>query len=501
MESFWLLNRKNIQNQLNENVKTQVCIIGGGITGIATALYLSEAGYKVTILEKESLGGKVTGHTTGKITAQHGLIYHYLCDKYGIEFARKYYEANTKAISDIEYYINKYNIECDFEHKDNYIYTLDKEEILKIEEEEKALKHMGIKTETTKKVNLPFKIELAIKLDNQAQFNSIKYIDGITNILLKNGVKIYTNTECKGIEKQDYGYICRTNDRKVEAEYVVIATQYPFINIPGFYFSKMYQSSSYLIAVRTKKELPEGMFINIQAPIFSLRTAITNQGERILIVCGMDHKTGEKVDKNSTYKVLENKVKEWYDDAEILCKWSARDCITLDKIPYIGDFSKTMPNVYVATGFNKWGMTSSHVAGKIISDKIQEKNNEYEEIFKATRLHPIENSGEFKNMVTDSFKSLVKDRIKKHTRNIDGINNDTAAIVEINGQKVGIYKDINGKIYGVKPVCTHLGCILKWNNADKTWDCHCHGSRFSYTGENINNPAQKNLTVIDIDKI
>lgn len=214
---------------------------------------------------------------------------------------------------------------------------------------------------------------------------------------------------------------------------------------------------------------------------------------------GADHKTGENIDYDNSYGILEQKAKEWYPNCKIKYYWSTRDCITLDKIPYIGEFSNILPNVYIGTGFNKWGMTTSNVAARIITDKIMEKENKFEEVFKATRVNPIVNKDEVKNMVSQTMKSLVAERIKNYSlENIDDIKQDTGQILEINSEKIGVYKDIEGKIFAVKPVCTHLGCILNWNNADKTWDCPCHGSRFDYKGKNIYNPALKNLETIKL---
>ena len=229
-----------------------------------------------------------------------------------------------------------------------------------------------------------------------------------------------------------------------------------------------------------------------QSPIYSFRTAVDN-GKKILLLGGLDHKTGENITYQDSYGKLEQKAKQWYPNLEVKYRWSTRDCITLDKIPYIGEFSNVLPNIFVGTGFNKWGMTSSNVAARIITDKIMKKENEYDEVFKSTRVNPIVNKDEVKNMVVQTTKSLVVDKLKKEENSIDDIKNETGGIIEKNGEKIGIYKDIEGKIHAVKPICTHLGCLLNWNAADKTWDCPCHASRFDYTGKNIYNPALKNL--------
>ena len=273
-----------------------------------------------------------------------------------------------------------------------------------------------------------------------------------------------------------------------------MATHYPIINMPGFYFTKMYQSSSYVIAIETNKKIPQGMYINIQEPIYSFRTAEYN-GKQILLIGGNGNKTGEPIPDNKHYEQLEKKAKEWYPDCKILFRWNTRDCISLDKIPYIGEFSEFMPNVYVATGFNKWGMTSSNIAANIIVDKILGKKNKYEDIFNSTRMNILKNRWEVKNMVKETVNSIALNKFKIKEESLSKIKNDNGAIIKINGENVGIYKDPNGEIYAVTPNCSHLGCLLSWNNLDKTWDCPCPGSRFDYKGKNIYEPGIKDLEI------
>ena len=241
------------------------------------------------------------------------------------------------------------------------------------------------------------------------------------------------------------------------------------------------------------------MYINDKPPIYSFRTA-QYQGKEILLIGGSDHKTGEPIPDNSKYEDLEKKAKELYPDCKVLFKWNTRDCITLDKIPYIGQFSNLMKNMYIATGFKKWGMAFSNISANIVTDMIMGRQNKYAKTFEATRMNPIKNRWEVKNMVKESVESIVLNKFKIDAHSIDEIENDNGAIIEIDGDNVGIYKDTKGQIYAVKPVCTHLGCLLSWNNLDKTWDCPCHGSRFDYTGKNIYEPARKNLITINIQE-
>ena len=236
------------------------------------------------------------------------------------------------------------------------------------------------------------------------------------------------------------------------------------------------------------------MYISSNEPSLSFRTA-KDGDKRLIIIAGGNHKTGfsPESDDNYGYKFLEKKAFELYPDAKILYKWNTRDCITLDKVPYIGAFSKLMKNMYVATGFNKWGMTSSNVAANIIVDNILNKENYYSMIFDSSRLSPIKNKDELVNMTKQVFKSFVSNRIKIPDEDLSVIENENGGIIKIDGHSVGIYKDKDGVVYAVNPTCTHLGCLLTWNNDDKTWDCPCHGSRFDYLGKNIYDPAFKNL--------
>ena len=295
-------------------------------------------------------------------------------------------------------------------------------------------------------------------------------------------------------------YLISTINNTVRSKFVVVATHYPFINFPGLYFLKMYQSTSYLIAVDTKKTLFNGMYINATNPIFSYRT-VKYQGKNLLLIGGADHKTGQPSCYQDTYGVLEKEAKKFYPNCEVLYSWNTRDCISLDKIPYIGQYSASMPNVFVGTGFKKWGMTLSNVASNIIVDSICGKENKYSYLFKSSRLKPIKNRDEMKNVLVQSTNSLVLDKLKPANMSFDEIQYDSGSIVEINHEKVGIYKNPEGKIYAVRPICTHLGCLLSWNDVDKTWDCPCHGSRFDYEGVNLYDPAFKNLDVYDINSL
>lgn len=525
--SLWIasVDEKDRQyKSLGEDKYADVCIIGGGLTGLTTAYYLSRAGKSVIVLEKDKIGNHTTGNTTGKITSQHGLFYDYLIESVGMEKSKQYLEANEQAINNIEKIVNEEKIECDFERVDNFVFTQDKNYIQKIKDEVEAVKILGFNAEFTKNIDVPIKVKennkveqakeeiigktgddisiskevlAAIKFPNQAQFNSYKYIIGLANKIEENKGEIYEYSKVTDVKAEDDLYVVETKNAKVKAEYVVIASHYPIINFPGFYFMKMYQETSYLIAVETNGKLFDGMYINAEEPSISLRTAIYN-GKRILLVGGMNHKTGAKIDLKQAYEKLEKIAKRLYPDCKVIFRWNTEDCVTLDKIPYIGEFSNLMTNVYVGTGYKKWGITSSNVAANIITDNILGKENKYEKVFNSKRLKPIKNYKELRNMLKEVSYSLVINRLRKKDNLLKNINKGEGKIVEVEGKKVGIYKDKEGNIYAVKPYCTHLGCELSWNNLDNTWDCPCHGSRFTYDGRNIYDPAIKDLERINI---
>ncbi|MBQ8300242.1 MAG: FAD-dependent oxidoreductase [Clostridia bacterium] len=495
MCSYWIETTKNLEKEykhLSDDIDVDVCIIGAGLVGITSAYYLSDSKLKVAIVERDSVCSHVSGKSTAKITSQHNLFYDYLINSYSHDLAKKYLDANEEAVQRIKDIIDKEKIDCDFSVQDSYVYAYSSEELFDIEKEVSAVKSLDFPCEFVKEIPMPIKTLGAIKFPNQAQFNPRKYALALCDIVTKKGIDIYTSTVVTDVESFDSGYIVSTANNSIKAKYVILATHYPIINFPGFYFLKMYQSMSYAIAVDTKCDLPEGMYINSSIPTFSFRTT-PYKDKKLLIVAGADHKTGEKIDLENAYEILEKKAKELYPESEVLYKWCTEDCISLDKIPYIGDFSSIMPNLYVATGFKKWGITFSNVASKIITDKILGNKNKYENTFEATRLEPIKNRDELGNMVKESIYSLVINKLKDSPDTLDDVGMDEGKIIEYENEKVGVYRDTNGKCYFIKPVCAHLGCELSFNNVEKTWDCPCHGSRYDINGNVLSEPAIHNI--------
>ena len=459
MNSYWNESQEERKYpKLTQDISADVAIIGGGLTGIQTAYLLANRGLKVALLEKDKLCSGTSGGSTGKITSQHGLLYKYLKDLNGKEFARKYYEANEQAKENIIKIINKEKIECDLERKNAYVFTEVEKEVQNIKQEIEYAKKLDIPAEFASEIDLPIEIYGAIKFENQAQFDPVKYVYGLAKSIIKNGGEIYENSKVLETVEDDGRYNIVTKEGSVRAKHLVIATRYPIIKFPGYYFMKMYQSTSYAVLVDTHTDLElDGYYINSETPVLSFRT-VKSGDKNLLLAVGYDYKTGTEIVGNP-FEYLKARIKNMYPETEVLKMWTAEDCISLDKIPYIGDFSDIMDNCYVATGFNKWGITSSNIGAKIITDKILGNRNEYENIFESSRLGIIKNKDEVMNMIKEAGEGIVLERIK-------------------------------GK---PTPTCTHLGCKLSWNPLEEIWECACHGSKFTKRGFVIEGPAVKDL--------
>lgn len=418
-------------NKLEGDKKTDVLIIGGGICGILCAYFLKQNGIDYILAEGSKVLSGTSGNTTAKITVQHGLIYNGLINKFGKEKAKMYLEANTDALTSYKELCA--GIECNFEEKHSYVYSLTNRQ--KIEEEVNAANALGICATFQEHTELPFKIHGAVCFPGQAQFNPLKFISGIIN-----GLNIFENTFINGL---DCGK-ASSDSGTIKAKHIVVCTHFPFLNKHGSYFLKLYQHRSYVSAFENAQAI-NGMYVNENLKGLSFR----NYGD-LLLVGGGSHRTGKH---GSAWQHAEEFTKKHYPHAELKYRWASQDCMSLDSIPYIGKYSKHTGNLYVATGFNKWGMTSSMVAAKIICDMIKGNQNDYAEVFSPQR-------------------SIIKPQLL-----INSIETAT------------------NLIYPTVKRCPHLGCALKWNKYEHTWDCPCHGSRFTKDGKLIDNPATGNANI------
>ena len=415
--------------KLEHDLKTDVLIVGGGMAGILCAYKLAVQGVDYALIEADRICCGVTRNTTAKLTSQHGLIYDKLIRMHGKEAARRYWEANEVAIKEYERLAK--SIDCDFQRADNYIYA--KDDFQKIQKEKNALDRLGIPADLIKVTPLPFPVAGTIRFGDQAQFHPLKFASVIAKDL-----HIYEHTPARefadNVVTTDYG--------KITAKKIIVTTHFPLLNKHGAYFLKLYQQRSYVLALENAGKL-DGMYLDAEEKGLSFR----NFGD-LLLLGGGGHRTGKQ---GGGWRELEAFARKHYPNGKEICRWATQDCMSLDGIPYIGQYSKGTPELYVATGFNKWGMTTSMVAAMILSDLVQGKENPYAYTFRTNR--PILRKQLFANAVETTVNLITPTR----------------------------------------PRCPHLGCALKWNKQEHSWDCPCHGSRFDANGMLLDNPATGNL--------
>lgn len=423
------------RNPLQGNLDTEIAIIGGGLVGILTAFYLGKEGRQVIVLEASKIGSGQTEGTTAKITSQHNLIYQKLLTDYGVNVMRLYARSNQQAIQEYERLIKEYSISCCFEKKPAFLYTMEQPDAIHLEA--MAARKAGISASEVTDTELPFTIKRALCFPDQASFHPLKFMEALSSTLT-----IFEQTPVLSVK----GHILTTPNGQITAKKIIFACHYPFPLIPGYYFSRMYQDRSYVLALCQAPSL-EGMYLGIDNGGLSLRTA-----EQYLLLGGQNHRTGTQ--KNSPYETLASSARYLFPESRVICQWSAQDCITLDSLPYIGRFSHKTSDWYIATGFGKWGMTLSMVSSLLLTDLICGYASPYEALYSPLRFHLRASTPRLITHMAESSKGLLKGLVPGTMR------------------------------------CPHMGCRLSWNAAESTWDCPCHGSRFDRMGQLITGPAQ-----------
>ena len=415
--------------QLKKDIKTDVLIIGGGITGILCAYMLKQTGIDYVLVEADTLCSGITKNTTAKISIQHGLIYHKLVKRFGLEKARMYLDANEAALQ--EYHKLCKNIVCHFEVKDSFVYS--RNSLSKLEKELHALNQLGFTADYVNNLPLPLSNKGAVKFENQAQFHPLEFLAEISK-----GLSIYEHTKVRELMPNT----AMTEYGRITAQNIIITTHFPFLNKHGSYFLKMYQNRSYVIAYENAVDV-KGMYVDEADNGFSFR----NYND-LLLIGGGDHRTGKK---GGNWKEISEFATAHYSNGQARYYWATQDCITLDEVPYIGSYSKKTENLYVTTGFNKWGITSAMVAAMVLRDFITKKECSYAPVFSPSRTM----------LRTQLF--------------------------------INAFEATTNLLTPTTKRCPHLGCALKWNSQERSWDCPCHGSRFTEKGELIDNPATDDL--------
>lgn len=457
---------------LNRNVKTDVAIIGGGLAGILTAHFLEQAGRKCIVLEAERIGSGQTGNTTAKVTSQHGLIYNKLIESVGKEKAQQYADANQEAVERYRILIRKYGIDCDWQERASYLYAMREGKSLR--DEYKAAVELNLPAALTEKTELPFKVTAALRFTGQASFHPLKFLQRMAE-----KITVYEETKVLRAEP----HLLVTDRGNVQAEQIVFAGHYPFQLRPGYYFLRMHQERSYVLGLSNVLPLA-GMYLGVEEDGLSFR-----QSGNILLLGGGSHRTGDG-ELGNPYDYLYHKAEQYFPHGRILYQWSAQDCMPLDGIPYIGQFGKKTEGWFVATGFQKWGMTTSMVAAMILTDLMCGRKNAYADVFSPQRANLLASAKTFLEEGKYAVVNLAKERFTFPKETLEDICPGTGGVVEYRGKKAGVYKTETGELFIVSLKCPHLGCQLAWNPAEKSWDCPCHGSRYDYKGNLLDGPAQ-----------
>lgn len=491
--SFWIASTLNSDYPpLTQDLTVDVAIVGGGLVGITAAYLLKQTGKTVALLEADRVATGVSGHTTAKVTALHQLIYASLIDEIGAEKARQYGESNQAAIELLANIIHHEQIDCDFERKDAYTFAPTPEQLSSVRAEFEAAQKLGLPATFVEKTDLPFEVEAAVKFSHQAQFHPCKYQLCLADKIHQDGSFIFEKTRVKTVDGENPCRVITQNGPTVTAQDVIVATNLPILD-QGLFFAKTYPKRSYLIGARVSPEQTfDGMFIGTGSNYHSLRTTPMDDGGTLLLIGGGSHKVGEVTQTEERYQQLADYARSKFGITEVDYYWSTQDMVSFDKLPYIGKLTPASQHTYVATGFSLWGMSKSILSAMILTDLIQGKSNPWAQLYDATRPTPFITSESIKQNI-DVGTRWFGDRLKGLFDSADDVKPGEAKLVTHKGEKLGVYRDESGQLHKVAAVCPHLGCVVAWNSAEKSWDCPCHGSRFDTQGQILQGPAVKTL--------
>jgi glycine/D-amino acid oxidase-like deaminating enzyme/nitrite reductase/ring-hydroxylating ferredoxin subunit len=494
-ESIWVATTPDTDYpQLSTDVEVDVAVVGAGITGVTTAVLLKRAGKRVALIDAKRIVRGASGYTTAKVTSGHGVVYTQLTQTFGEDGARIYAESNQAAIERIA----ELGADCDFERKDNYVVAEKPEDREQVEREAETMHKLGLPVSFVTEPPLPYDVAGAVRLENQAQFHPRKYLLGLAEAIPGDGSHVFENTRAHFVNQSD-ACVVETELGNVRAADVILATHLPFMD-RGFFFTKAHPHRSYAVAAPIDPATaPDGMFINSGVPTRSVRTI--RDGDRLLIQTGGEgHKPGRPgEDESEKYDVLEDFLRRhWPDAGPIEYRWSTQDYMSVDRVPFVGRLSRRSEHVYVATGFNKWGMTSGTVAAEILADAVLGRENPWASLYDSKRIDLRASAPKLVKENASAGAMFFKQRLARGAkRSPEELAPGEGALLNIGGLKRAVYKDEGGEVHVLSPVCRHLWCYVEWNEAERTWDCPCHGSRYTGDGRVIQGPSVENLRRVE----
>lgn len=476
--------------------RVDVAVVGAGITGLTTALLLQRSGARVAVLEAAGVASGTTGYTTGKVTSQHGEIYAQLISRHGEQKAKLYAEANEAGLEQVARLVDELSIDCDFARTPAYTYATEEESRPRLQEEADSARRLGLPATFVTEIDLLFPVAGAVRFEHQAYIDAARYCRGLAQHVVAAGGTVFESTRVVDIKWAGDPAVVLTEQGQVTADHVVVATLLPILDIGGF-FAKTRPKRSYGIAVRLRTAAPASMAISADSPTRSTRPWPA-AGPNGMIVVGDGHETGHESDTADHYDHLESWTRAAFPVESVEFRWSAQDFSTLDGLPYVGRSPRTT-NCFVATGFHKWGLTNGTAAATMLSELVAGRTHPWLPAFDATR---IGDAGAVAKMVKDNIhvgQRFVGDRLARlRSDEVADLEPGDGRIVRVDGRAVAAYRDPGGSVHAVDATCTHLGCTVQWNDAETSWDCPCHGSRFATDGAVLTGPAVEDLTAVDL---
>jgi glycine/D-amino acid oxidase-like deaminating enzyme/nitrite reductase/ring-hydroxylating ferredoxin subunit len=501
-ESFWIDTAKTTETfpRLENDLDVDVAVVGAGIVGVLCATFLKEAGKSVALVEANRIVEGVTGHTTAKVTSLHTLVYDELIRKFGEDKARIYAQSNQSAIGIIRDLVRARQIDCDLRTSHAYTYTVDDDYVSMIEKEAESASRLGLPAKLHEDIPTPFPVKAAVGFSEQAEFHPRKFLLPLAAALPEDGRSaVFERTRVVEIEDGKPCRVITANGATVRARDVVVATHMPIID-RGLFFARVEVSRGYALVMDAPQNMiPDGMFINVGGPTHSVRSA-TLDGRSVLVLAGEGHPVGEAEDHRRNWDLLEAWARDEFAARDVLYRWSTQDLYPLDGLPFIGKMSRLSDHLFTGTGFSAWGMTNGVVAARLLADLITEVPNEWAELYDPRRTE-LSSLPSFVKKAGHDARHLIGDRLKSAPGEpaVSSLARGQGAIVEVEGEKVAVHRDDDGKLHALSAACTHLGCIVAWNDAERSWDCPCHGSRFSSEGAVLHGPAVTPLEARDLD--
>jgi glycine/D-amino acid oxidase-like deaminating enzyme/nitrite reductase/ring-hydroxylating ferredoxin subunit len=493
--SIWLERSQAAEHpRLQSDAEFDVAVLGAGIAGVSLALELAEAGLRVGLIEAGRVAGGASGNSTAKVSSLHALTYEQLERQQSIDVARAYGEANEAGLAAIAGWVEQLEIDCDFERRDNFTYSLQSDDVDQLQREVDVATRVGLPASFVNETELPYPVSGAVKFSDQAQFDPVAYIRALAARFVEAGGELFEHSPAVAVDDGDPCEVSIRGGTRVRAGKVAVTTHYPFLD-RGLYFARLHPERSYVVAARIRGQVPRGMYISTESPAHSIRQLPTADGE-LLMVGGESHKTGQ-ADTAERFQRLAAWASANFEVESFEYRWATQDAIPYDSVPMIGRLHPFTENLLVATGFRKWGFAAGAASARILADRVTERENPWADAFDPVRLRPRASAGSLIKENANVAQHFFSDRLQRDSA--DDLSPGEGAVVGSGLGQRAVYRDEDGKLLSLSARCTHLGCIVKWNRAERSWDCPCHGSRFATDGTVVEGPAVKPLPARPVD--